>query len=138
MVFTIEPALTIPEDRVYIRLEDVILITPTGYENLSGFAPIEIDAIEKLMAEPGIAGKGREDRHVLRVAVVLPGPDALPGPRPRRTQPTVDSGAPAWRGLVAGPPRRFSAARVPVKLVVVLQLRITPLLQPDAGLDTTI
>ena len=55
MVFTIEPALTIPGDRVYVRLEDMILITPTGYENLSGFAPIEIDAIEKLMAEPGIA-----------------------------------------------------------------------------------
>jgi Xaa-Pro aminopeptidase len=55
MVFTIEPALTIPEDRVYIRLEDMIVITPTGYDNMSGFAPVEIDAIEKLMAEPGIA-----------------------------------------------------------------------------------
>ena len=54
MVFTIEPALTIPGDRVYIRLEDMILITPTGYENLSNMAPVEIDAIEKLMAEPGI------------------------------------------------------------------------------------
>lgn len=55
MVFTIEPALTIPEDRVYIRLEDMILITPTGYENLSDMAPVEIDAIEKLMAGSGIA-----------------------------------------------------------------------------------
>ena len=55
MVFTIEPALTIPEDRVYIRLEDMILITPNGYENLSPHAPMEIEAIEKLMAEPGIA-----------------------------------------------------------------------------------
>jgi len=55
MVFTIEPALTIPEDRVYIRLEDMIVVTPTGYENMSGFAPIEIDAVEKLMAEPGMA-----------------------------------------------------------------------------------
>jgi Xaa-Pro aminopeptidase len=54
MVFTIEPALTIPEDRVYIRLEDVLLVTDTGYENLSAFAPIEMDAIEKLMAEPGM------------------------------------------------------------------------------------
>jgi Xaa-Pro aminopeptidase len=54
MVFTIEPALTIPEDRVYIRLEDVILVTETGYENLSAFVPIEMDAIEKLMAEPGM------------------------------------------------------------------------------------
>jgi Xaa-Pro aminopeptidase len=57
MVFTIEPALTIPEDRVYIRLEDVIVMTETGYENLSAFAPIEIDAIEKLMAEPGMFEK---------------------------------------------------------------------------------
>lgn len=55
MVFTIEPALTIPEDRVYIRLEDMIVITADGYENLSAFVPSEIDAIEKLMAEPGIA-----------------------------------------------------------------------------------
>ena len=47
MVFTIEPALTIPDDRIYIRLEDMLVITDTGYENLSAFAPIEIDAIEK-------------------------------------------------------------------------------------------
>ena len=57
MVFTIEPALTIPDDRVYIRLEDVILVTDTGYENLSAFVPIEMDAIEKLMAEPGMFEK---------------------------------------------------------------------------------
>jgi Xaa-Pro aminopeptidase len=55
MVFSIEPALTIPDERVYIRLEDVIVITETGYENLSGGLPMEIDEIEKVMAEPGIA-----------------------------------------------------------------------------------
>ena len=27
-------------------------MTPTGYENLSAFAPMDIDGIEKLMAEP--------------------------------------------------------------------------------------
>jgi Xaa-Pro aminopeptidase len=54
MIFTIEPAMTIPEDRVYIRLEDVILITPDGYENLSGFAPVEPGDIEKLMAQKGL------------------------------------------------------------------------------------
>ena len=53
MVFTIEPALTIAEDRTYIRLEDVIVMTETGYDNLSAFAPSEPDAIEKLMAETG-------------------------------------------------------------------------------------
>jgi Xaa-Pro aminopeptidase len=53
MVFTIEPALTIDEDRTYVRLEDMILVTETGYENLSAFVPAEPDAIEKLMAETG-------------------------------------------------------------------------------------
>jgi Xaa-Pro aminopeptidase len=54
MIFTIEPALTIPEDRVYVRLEDVILITEKGYENMSAFVPMEVAEIEKLMAEEGI------------------------------------------------------------------------------------
>ena len=54
MVFTIEPALTIPADRVYIRLEDVIVITETGYENLSESLPYEIAAIEATMAAPGL------------------------------------------------------------------------------------
>jgi Xaa-Pro aminopeptidase len=57
MIFTIEPAMTIPADQVYVRLEDVLLVTPTGYENLSSFAPIEPDAVEKLMAEHGFAEK---------------------------------------------------------------------------------
>ena len=58
MVFTIEPALTIPEDRIYIRLEDMLVITETGYENLSSFAPIDIEAIEKLMAEKKVRPTG--------------------------------------------------------------------------------
>jgi Xaa-Pro aminopeptidase len=53
MIFTIEPALTIPDQRVYIRLEDVLLVTASGYENLSGFVPADPDAIESLMAERG-------------------------------------------------------------------------------------
>ena len=55
MIFTIEPAMTIPDERVYVRLEDVILITSNGYENLSALAPVEVADIEKLMAEKGIA-----------------------------------------------------------------------------------
>ena len=39
MVFSIE-LLTIRDERVYIRLEDVIIITETGYENLSAGLPM--------------------------------------------------------------------------------------------------
>jgi Xaa-Pro aminopeptidase len=56
-VFTIEPALQISDEHIGIRLEDMILITESGYENLSSFVPIEIDAIERTMREPGLRRK---------------------------------------------------------------------------------
>jgi Xaa-Pro aminopeptidase len=52
MVFTIEPQLRVPDEKAYVRLEDVILVTKTGYENLSASVPIDMDGVEKLMAEP--------------------------------------------------------------------------------------
>ena len=55
MVFTIEPAMQIEDERLGLRLEDMILITATGYENLSAFVPVEIEAIERLMKEPGLS-----------------------------------------------------------------------------------
>jgi Xaa-Pro aminopeptidase len=54
MVFTIEPPITIPEGRVYVRLEDMILVTETGYENLSESLPYEVADIEKAMAADGL------------------------------------------------------------------------------------
>ena len=57
MIFTLEPAMTIPDERVYIRIENMYLITTTGYENMSTMAPVEPDAIEKLMKEVGIGKK---------------------------------------------------------------------------------
>ena len=54
MVFTIEPALTVPDEKIYVRLEDMIFITDKGAEVVSNDAPWDIDAIEKVMTEEGM------------------------------------------------------------------------------------
>jgi len=54
MVFTIEPALTVPDEKIYVRLEDMIFITDKGAEVVSNDAPWDIDAIEKVMKEEGM------------------------------------------------------------------------------------
>ena len=61
MVFTIEPALRLEDEHLGIRLEDMLLVTDTGYENLSAFVPIEIDDIERLMAQPGLSRRHAEE-----------------------------------------------------------------------------
>jgi Xaa-Pro aminopeptidase len=53
-VFTIEPQMTMEGGELSVRLEDMILMTESGYENLSAFVPIEIADIERLMAQPGL------------------------------------------------------------------------------------
>lgn len=60
MVFTIEPALTIPDERIYIRLEDPVVITATGFEHLSAGLPMEIADVERVMKEPGLADAWKE------------------------------------------------------------------------------
>ena len=54
MVFTIEPALRVPEENLYIRMEDLIIIHADHAEVVSDYVPMEIEDIEALMAEPGI------------------------------------------------------------------------------------
>jgi Xaa-Pro aminopeptidase len=53
-IFTIEPQMTMEGGELSARLEDMILITEKGYENMSAFVPVEIDDIERLMAQPGL------------------------------------------------------------------------------------
>jgi Xaa-Pro aminopeptidase len=53
-IFTIEPQMTMEGGELSVRLEDMILMTETGYENMSAFIPVEIADIEKLMAQPGL------------------------------------------------------------------------------------
>jgi Xaa-Pro aminopeptidase len=54
MVFTIDPMIWIPEERLYIRIEDMALVTEDGVENLSAFVPSSIEAIEKTIKEKGL------------------------------------------------------------------------------------
>jgi Xaa-Pro aminopeptidase len=49
MVFTLEPKLYIPEKGIGIMIEDEILVTPSGHENLSVAAPKTVQEIERLM-----------------------------------------------------------------------------------------
>ena len=43
-----------PEEKLYVRLEDMIFITDKGAEVVSNDAPWDIDAIEKVMTEEGM------------------------------------------------------------------------------------
>jgi Xaa-Pro aminopeptidase len=54
MVFTIEPALRVPEEKVYIRLEDVIIIGEGKADILTTFVPMDIQGVEQLMREDGM------------------------------------------------------------------------------------
>ena len=51
MVITIEPGIYIPEENLGVRIEDDVLVTPTGYKQLTARLPRSPDEIEKLMAE---------------------------------------------------------------------------------------
>ena len=62
MVFTIEPALRVPEEKIYIRLEDVIVITDKGADILTAWLPMDIPGIEKTMAEEGMLQRYPRDQ----------------------------------------------------------------------------
>src|ERR1035438_4967166 len=52
MVITMEPGLYIPEEKIGVRIEDDVLITPTGYQLLSARLPRSVGEIEAIMAHP--------------------------------------------------------------------------------------
>jgi Xaa-Pro aminopeptidase len=49
MVITIEPKLYIPAEQIAIMIEDMILVTPAGRENLSAAAPKRAADVEAAM-----------------------------------------------------------------------------------------
>jgi Xaa-Pro aminopeptidase len=54
LVFTIDPMIWIHEEKLYIRIEDMAVVTADGVENLSAFVPSTIEDIERTMTEKGI------------------------------------------------------------------------------------
>ena len=51
VVFTVDPQMRVPEERLYIRVEDTVVVTEEGIENLTGLAPLELDDVEALMRD---------------------------------------------------------------------------------------
>lgn len=54
LVFAVDPEMFIPEEELYIRVEDTVVVTETGIENLTAACPREMDEVERLMTSPGI------------------------------------------------------------------------------------
>jgi Xaa-Pro aminopeptidase len=71
-VFSIDPQLRVPEENLYIRYEDVIVVTENGMENFTDFLPSELNDMEKLVGSGGVVQK----------APPIP-ESALPRPKPR-------------------------------------------------------
>ena len=53
-VFSIDPQLRVRSEGLYVRYEDTVVVTATGYENFTDFLPSELAALEKLTREKGI------------------------------------------------------------------------------------
>ena len=54
MIFTIDPMVWVHEEKLYVRIEDMALVTNEGVENLSAFVPSRLSDIERTIAEPGM------------------------------------------------------------------------------------
>ena len=54
VVLALDPQMWIQEDELYIRVEDTVVVTEDGVENLTAAAPLELDEVESLLQEPGM------------------------------------------------------------------------------------
>ena len=49
----IDPQLRVPEENLYLRYEDTVVVTETGVENFTDFLPLELDDHGEAGADPG-------------------------------------------------------------------------------------
>jgi Xaa-Pro aminopeptidase len=54
LVFAVDPQIRIESEMIYMRVEDTVVVTETGIENLTAFAPHDLDEIEKLVTGAGM------------------------------------------------------------------------------------
>jgi Xaa-Pro aminopeptidase len=57
VVFSVDPQLRVPEENIYLRYEDVVVVTETGVENFTSFLPSELDGLERAVGGGGIVQK---------------------------------------------------------------------------------
>ena len=54
LVFSVDPMLWVHEERLYVRMEDIVAITENGVENFTDFMPRTVEEIEAFMREEGV------------------------------------------------------------------------------------
>jgi Xaa-Pro aminopeptidase len=54
LVFALDPQMWVPEEKLYIRVEDTVAITNDGVEILTEGVLLELDEVEALMQDEGI------------------------------------------------------------------------------------
>ena len=54
VVFNVEPILQFPERKIHIRLEDTVVLTERGPENLTAGVPAEVEPLYRLIQEKGV------------------------------------------------------------------------------------
>jgi Xaa-Pro aminopeptidase len=56
-VFAVDPMMWIPEERLYVRMEDTVLVTKDGIENFTAFLASTPDEIEAVMKQDGVLSR---------------------------------------------------------------------------------
>jgi Xaa-Pro aminopeptidase len=54
VVFNVEPLLEFRDRKIHMRLEDSVLVTPTGAENLTAAVPADVESVYALVKQKGI------------------------------------------------------------------------------------